>query len=441
MALKSDRNSLQNFQEKAEQLAEKLRLAYIYDKIPSDVARKMVVSKTVEMCKSQAKNEYVKTVIAATPFEDPKDVLAKFVVETTSENEKNNAQILKYSPNGDQYGPSRTRHHGQNGNFFHTNNSNFDSAYENRNPQRKNQNFQSSSNYDTQNETPYRVNVINETNDEQYEEDNDDDYEFNENDQNEYYDNEYDEENGHQILKINAAGHFRNNDSVILTTNVSRDARKYLIDSQGDICLIKYNALKGNIKIDRRNKTCLTGITPGKIFTYGTVWAKIKINNFHINQIFHVIPAFCGLRSDGLLGSDFLRRNGCTINYYTSMLEINSRYGCAKLKFANMKKYSQRSTYMKTSENGKISGKDIEFKKWLQKRNNSNKIEMQSKTRPNIIRKSNEDAPKDEISNTNENESQTNVNGRFVKWHQVIENKPTKRSKSEESLISLTIFS
>lgn len=116
MALKADRTSLQNFQEKGEELAEKLRKAYIFDGMPNDLARKMVVEQTVEMCKSSARSEYVKTVIASAAFEEPKDVLAKFVVEVTDTKEKKDATVLSISANRGRGGHGRGRGRGRQNN-------------------------------------------------------------------------------------------------------------------------------------------------------------------------------------------------------------------------------------------------------------------------------------------------------------------------------------
>lgn len=139
LALKADRNSLQNFQKLAEELSEKLRIAYVDDGIPPDVAKKMVVAKTVEMCKSTARNEYVKTVIAATHFDEPKDVLAKYVVETTSEKDKKEAQVLNFSSRG-RNGHVRGRGRGQNGNF-RQNNGRFGNNGQYQNRQNYNNNY------------------------------------------------------------------------------------------------------------------------------------------------------------------------------------------------------------------------------------------------------------------------------------------------------------
>lgn len=115
LALKSDKTSVQNFQEKGEELAEKLRLAYISDGIPAPVAKTMVIDKTIEMCRSSAKTQLVKSVLASTRFDEPKEVLAKYVVEIANENkEVKEAQVLRFSGNR---GRGRGRGRGGRGNY------------------------------------------------------------------------------------------------------------------------------------------------------------------------------------------------------------------------------------------------------------------------------------------------------------------------------------
>lgn len=133
LALNADRTSLQNFQEKAEELADKLQKAYISTGIPSDVANKMVIAKTVQMCKSSAETDYVKTVIAAAAptFKEPKETLAMFVTEVTNERkEKKTATVLKFTSNRGRGGHGKGRGRGRqnygnydnNGNRRHNNN-------------------------------------------------------------------------------------------------------------------------------------------------------------------------------------------------------------------------------------------------------------------------------------------------------------------------------
>lgn len=131
LALKHDKTSLQTFQEKAEELSEKLEAAYISDGIPNDVAKKWVVKNTVEMCKATAKTPYVQTVMASTPFNNPKDVLAKFITEIASENKNKEATVLNVTSNRGRGGYGRGRGRGQNSNYRQYNNYN-NGQYQNR---------------------------------------------------------------------------------------------------------------------------------------------------------------------------------------------------------------------------------------------------------------------------------------------------------------------
>lgn len=132
MALNHDKTSLQTFQEKAEELSEKLEAAYISDGIPNDVAKKWVVKNTVEMCKASSRTSYVKTVMASTPFNDPRDVLAKFITEITSDNkDRKEATVLNMTSNRGRGGHGRGRGRGQNGYQRQYNNNN-NGQYNNR---------------------------------------------------------------------------------------------------------------------------------------------------------------------------------------------------------------------------------------------------------------------------------------------------------------------
>lgn len=93
-ALKADRVSLQDFSQKAEELAEHFRRALVMEGIPADKAREMTVNKTVQMCRASARSDLAKSVLASTTFQDAKDVVAKFVIEINDESKEK--QILSY---------------------------------------------------------------------------------------------------------------------------------------------------------------------------------------------------------------------------------------------------------------------------------------------------------------------------------------------------------
>lgn len=118
LALRSDKNSMQKFQESAELLAEKLRKSYISDGIPADLANKMTIEKTVEMCHLSARTPLVKSVLASAKFDQPKEVLAKFITEASVENTE--VKILAF------------RNNGRGGNFNNNRRSNFNRGGYNR---------------------------------------------------------------------------------------------------------------------------------------------------------------------------------------------------------------------------------------------------------------------------------------------------------------------
>lgn len=60
----------------------------------NDLAEKTTIEKTVDMCRLSTKSNLVKSVLASTQFNDPKEVLAKLITESNMEN--NEAQIMYY---------------------------------------------------------------------------------------------------------------------------------------------------------------------------------------------------------------------------------------------------------------------------------------------------------------------------------------------------------
>lgn len=82
------------FTDEAEKLAEALQRTLIIEGISQNKAREMAVERTVDLCRQSAKTEKVGTILASTSFASTKDVLAKFVVETSKE--KTDKQILSF---------------------------------------------------------------------------------------------------------------------------------------------------------------------------------------------------------------------------------------------------------------------------------------------------------------------------------------------------------
>lgn len=128
LALRAEKNSMQTFQKTAEELSDALRRAFISEGMTKKLAEETTIDKTVEMCRLSAKSNLVKSILASTQFNSPKEVLAKLITESTTEN--NETQILHFR-NGNNRG--RQRGNWRFNRNDHFNNSNQNSNFRGRN--------------------------------------------------------------------------------------------------------------------------------------------------------------------------------------------------------------------------------------------------------------------------------------------------------------------
>lgn len=136
-ALKLDRQPIQDFAKKAEELADDLQRSLVMEGIPTEKANEMTIEKTVRMCRASARTDLVKSILASTKFDAAKEAISKLIVETNVQIEER--QILAFrSTNKRGNGHSSNANRQQNNN---NNNRNSNSGY---NRQRNNsQNGQS----------------------------------------------------------------------------------------------------------------------------------------------------------------------------------------------------------------------------------------------------------------------------------------------------------
>lgn len=83
---------MKDFSVELERLADDLKRSLVGNGVPVKVALEMATNKTVEVCKKSAGNDYVKTIIAAGRFDNPKEVITKFSLEETEQSK--NSQVL-----------------------------------------------------------------------------------------------------------------------------------------------------------------------------------------------------------------------------------------------------------------------------------------------------------------------------------------------------------
>lgn len=143
MALRIDNKSKTDFSKAAEELAEAFQRASIVEGIPQAKSKEMAIEETIKMCRNNAKTDLVKGIIAATKFDSPAEVIAKYMVESATEVQEK--QILAYrimtNKNRNGNGNYRGRRYNNNGNRRNNgNNYNNNNRYNNYNNNGNNNN-------------------------------------------------------------------------------------------------------------------------------------------------------------------------------------------------------------------------------------------------------------------------------------------------------------
>lgn len=148
-----------DFAKHAEELADALKRSLVIEGMTRDKAHEMAVEQTVSVCRLNAKSDLVKSILASSTFSDPREVIAKLVVEQANEAKEkqvlairqyNNrgssfqqAPSFSYSANSFRYGNIRGNSRGRN--YQRGNNHSFGN-YRNQSNHR-NDNYRNQSNY------------------------------------------------------------------------------------------------------------------------------------------------------------------------------------------------------------------------------------------------------------------------------------------------------
>ncbi|XP_031639262.1 hybrid signal transduction histidine kinase E-like [Contarinia nasturtii] len=100
MALRVEKGNLLEYAKKAEELSNDLRRALVMEGIPLAKAEEVITEKTIELCRANTNNSVVRSILGGGHFKSPKEVIAKYIVETNTT--KQEAQIFamrKFSNN------------------------------------------------------------------------------------------------------------------------------------------------------------------------------------------------------------------------------------------------------------------------------------------------------------------------------------------------------
>lgn len=107
MAIRADKTNFTDYTKRTEALAEQLTRSLTLEDYPNDKANEMVIDRTIELCRANTTLNIVKSVLSSTTFHDPKDVVAKFIIE--SRTETNEHPVMAFRANRNNFNRHKNR--------------------------------------------------------------------------------------------------------------------------------------------------------------------------------------------------------------------------------------------------------------------------------------------------------------------------------------------
>lgn len=100
-----------------------------------------------------------------------------------------------------------------------------------------------------------------------------------------------------------------------------------LIDTGADVSLLKTSRLINNHKLNQNSIVELKGISKEPVYTLGIYPVTINLkNNKTLVHSFHIVPDDISIKSDGLIGRDFLQKHKVKINYEEESFHFEDNY-------------------------------------------------------------------------------------------------------------------
>lgn len=104
----------------------------------------------------------------------------------------------------------------------------------------------------------------------------------------------------------------------------------FTVDSGAQISIIKPNNLYKDEIVNNKEKISITGVAKGsKLVTLGTINVNLIVNNFSLFHKFHILNNGFNLKTDGILGMDFLLKFNSKIDLLNKsikmQLKVNSK--------------------------------------------------------------------------------------------------------------------
>jgi len=92
--INASKKTLQEFSSEIDKIAALLRQSLINEGCSSTKAEELVTSKVVDICRTSAQSDFIKTVLASSTFSNYQDVLNKYCLESTCRNQPSSPSVL-----------------------------------------------------------------------------------------------------------------------------------------------------------------------------------------------------------------------------------------------------------------------------------------------------------------------------------------------------------
>lgn len=109
LSLRLNLQAQDDFAKKTEDLAEAFRRSLVVEGITFDKANEMSIDKTVEVCRNNARSDLVKSVLEASKFEAPKDVIAKLLTQVDKARQEHQVLHFRRRDQTDNFNRNRGR--------------------------------------------------------------------------------------------------------------------------------------------------------------------------------------------------------------------------------------------------------------------------------------------------------------------------------------------
>lgn len=111
--------------------------------------------------------------------------------------------------------------------------------------------------------------------------------------------------------------------NIPVLSSASNKELQLTIDTGANISILKPEKLDKEILLKTNENTIITGISnDSKLFSMGSTLTNICMNNVVFPHIFHVVHKNVNLKTDGILGNDFLIKFGAVIDFKSNIISF-----------------------------------------------------------------------------------------------------------------------